>query len=132
MITGTGAPTDMLKKGSGDVITFTKGRNGLGLNYIIALMGIFPPNGGGGGGYPDVILGEIRLFAGNYAPSGFAFCNGQLLPINQNQALYSLLGNTYGGNGITNFALPDLRGSVPVGFGQSGAGPSWFQGERSN
>ena len=63
-------------------------------------------------------LGEILLFAGNFAPSGWAICDGSLLPINQNQALFSILGTTYGGNGTTNFALPDLRSRVPVGFGQ--------------
>lgn len=62
-------------------------------------------------------LGEIKLVAQNYAPRGWALCNGQLLPINQNQALFSLLGTTYGGNGQTTFALPDLRGRVPVGDG---------------
>lgn len=61
-------------------------------------------------------LGSIMLVAFDYAPRGFAFCNGQLLPINQNQALFSLLGTQYGGNGITTFALPDLRGRAPVGF----------------
>ena len=66
----------------------------------------------------EPILGEIRMFAGNFAPIGWAFCQGQLLPIAQNQALFSLLGTTYGGDGRTSFALPDLRGRVPVGFGQ--------------
>jgi microcystin-dependent protein len=62
-------------------------------------------------------LGEIRLFAGNFAPRGWTFCAGQLLPINQNQALFSLLGTTFGGNGTTNFALPDYRGRAAVGTG---------------
>ena len=66
----------------------------------------------------EPFLGEIMLFAGNFAPRGFALCNGQLLPINQNQALFSLLGTTYGGNGQVNFALPNLRGRVPIHFGQ--------------
>lgn len=65
----------------------------------------------------DPFLSEIMLVAFNFAPKGWALCNGQLLPINQNQALFSLLGTTYGGNGITNFALPDLRGRVVVGEG---------------
>ena len=64
-------------------------------------------------------LGEIRLFAGNFAPKGWALCQGQLLPINQNQALFALLGTTYGGNGTTNFALPDYRGRAAVGNGLS-------------
>jgi len=62
-------------------------------------------------------LGEIRLFSFNYAPQGWALCNGQLLPINQNQALFSLLGTTYGGNGQTTFALPDLRGRAAMHSG---------------
>jgi microcystin-dependent protein len=62
-------------------------------------------------------LGEIKLISWNFAPKGWAFCNGQLLPINQNQALFSILGTTYGGNGQTNFALPNLQGRVPVHMG---------------
>ena len=62
----------------------------------------------------EPFIGEIRLFSNNYAPRGWAVCEGQLLPINQNQALYALLGNVYGGDGITTFALPDLRGRVPI------------------
>lgn len=62
----------------------------------------------------EPFLSEIRIMSFNFAPKGWAMCNGQLLPINQNQALFSLLGTTYGGNGQTNFALPDLRGRVPV------------------
>ncbi|MCC5809402.1 MAG: phage tail protein [Ectothiorhodospiraceae bacterium] len=61
----------------------------------------------------EPFLGEIRLFSLNFAPNGWALCNGQLLPINQNQALFALLGTTYGGNGTTTFALPDLRGRMP-------------------
>ena len=66
----------------------------------------------------DPFLGEIMLFAGDFVPRGYAACNGQLLPIAQNQALFSLLGTTYGGNGQTTFALPDLRGRVPIHVGQ--------------
>lgn len=62
----------------------------------------------------EPFIGEIRLFANNYAPRGWMFCEGQILQINQNQALYSLLGNVYGGNGVTTFALPDYRGRVPI------------------
>lgn len=65
----------------------------------------------------DAFLGEIRLFAGNFAPHGWFLCEGQLLPIAGNTALFSILGTNYGGNGTTNFALPDLRGSVAVGQG---------------
>lgn len=63
-------------------------------------------------------LGEIALFGGNFAPRNWALCDGQILPINSNQALFSLLGTMYGGDGRTTFALPDLRGRVPVGEGQ--------------
>lgn len=62
----------------------------------------------------EPFLGEIRITGFNYAPRGWALCNGQLLPINNNQALFSLLGTTYGGNGQTTFALPDLRGRTPM------------------
>jgi microcystin-dependent protein len=62
-------------------------------------------------------LAEIRVFSFNFAPKGWALCNGQLLPINQNQALFSLLGTTYGGNGQTTFALPNLQGRTPLHFG---------------
>jgi microcystin-dependent protein len=71
-------------------------------------------------------LSEVKIISWNYPPKGWAFCSGQLLPINQNQALFSLLGTYYGGNGQTNFALPDIRGRTPIhqgrGFipGQSG------------
>lgn len=67
----------------------------------------------------DDFIGAIKLFAGNYAPDGWFYCWGQLLPIQQYAALYSILGTTYGGDARTNFALPDLRGRVPVGAGQS-------------
>jgi microcystin-dependent protein len=66
----------------------------------------------------EPFLSEIRIMSFNFAPKGWATCNGQLLPINQNQALFSLLGTTYGGNGQTNFALPNLQGNVPIHFGQ--------------
>ena len=73
----------------------------------------------------DPILGQIILFAGNFAPQGWAFCNGQLIAIQSNQALFALLGTTYGGNGQTTFGLPDLRGRAPIHFGQ-GPGLSTF------
>ena len=63
----------------------------------------------------DQAVGEIRIFAGNYAPQGWALCDGSLLPIANYQMLFSLIGTTYGGNGTVNFALPDLRRRVPVG-----------------
>lgn len=65
----------------------------------------------------EPFMSEIRIFSFNFPPRGWALCNGQLLPINQNQALFSLLGTTYGGDGRVNFALPDLRGRVPISMG---------------
>src|SRR5271169_1535015 len=62
-------------------------------------------------------LGEIRIMGFGFPPKGWAFCNGQTLPINQNQALFALLGTTYGGNGVTTFLLPDVQSRVPVHFG---------------
>jgi microcystin-dependent protein len=62
-------------------------------------------------------LSELRIISFNFAPKGWAFCNGQLLPINQNQPIFALLGTTYGGNGQTNFALPDLRGRCAISMG---------------
>lgn len=65
----------------------------------------------------EPFLGEIKIVGFNFAPRGWAYCDGQILPINQNQSLYSLLGTTYGGDGRTTFALPDLRGRTPVHVG---------------
>ncbi|HJS20767.1 MAG TPA: tail fiber protein [Anaerolineales bacterium] len=59
-------------------------------------------------------VGEIRMFAGNFAPSGWMFCEGQLLPISENETLFQLIGTTYGGDGLSTFALPDLRGRIPI------------------
>lgn len=66
----------------------------------------------------DPFVAEIRMFPFNFAPRGWAWCDGQLLPLSQNTALFSLLGTTYGGNGKSNFALPDLQGSAPMFWGQ--------------
>src|SRR5579859_19805 len=62
-------------------------------------------------------VGEIRMFAGNFAPAGWMFCEGQLLPISEFETLFNLIGTTYGGDGQSTFALPDLRGRVPIHFG---------------
>ncbi len=69
----------------------------------------------------DYYMGEIRMCGFNFAPTGWAFCNGQLMSINQHQALFSLLGTTFGGNGVTTFALPNLQSRRPVGIGTSTA-----------
>lgn len=73
----------------------------------------------------DPFLAEIRMFPFNFAPSGWAFCDGQLMPISQNTALFSLLGTTYGGDGKTTFALPNLQGRAAMQPGQ-GSGLSWY------
>jgi len=84
----------------------------LALNYCIALVGVFPSRNS-----DQPFLSEIEIYSFGFAPKGWAFCNGQLLPINQNQALFSLMGTFYGGNGVNNFALPNLQGRVPLHFG---------------
>jgi microcystin-dependent protein len=82
----------------------------------------------------DPYIGEIKLISFNYPPKGWAFCNGQLLPINQNQALFSILGTMYGGNGQTNFALPNLQGRVPIhqGINQGSYNVGQVGGETSH
>ena len=79
----------------------------------------------------DPFLGQIIMFAGNFAPRGWALCEGQLLPINQNQALFSILGTTYGGDGRTTFALPELRGRTPISQGDGPGLPSYRLGAKS-
>lgn len=79
----------------------------------------------------DGCLGEIRLFAGNFAPRDWALCNGQLLAISQNNALFSILGTTYGGDGQTTFGLPDMRGRVVVGTGNGPGLTSRTLGQKS-
>ena len=82
-------------------------------------------------GQGDALLASIILFAGNFAPRNWAFCNGQLLAISQNTALFSLLGTTYGGDGRTTFGLPDLRGRVPISQGTGPGLPTYRLGQRS-
>jgi microcystin-dependent protein len=77
----------------------------------------------------DPYVGEIRMFAGNFEPQGWAFCDGRLLPIAENDVLFYLLGTTYGGDGQTTFALPDLRGRVPIHQGVGPGRPSFVLGE---
>jgi len=87
----------------------------LAVNYIIALRGLYPSRTS-----MNPFIGEIIMFAGTFAPRDWALCDGQLLSIAQNTSLFSLLGKTYGGDGETTFALPDLRGRVPM---HAGSGP---------
>jgi microcystin-dependent protein len=77
----------------------------------------------------DQFVAEIRIFCCNFAPKGWAFCNGQLLPVSQNTAFYALLGTTYGGDGMSTFALPDLKGRAPMAPGQSGGTSNRTLGE---
>lgn len=79
----------------------------------------------------EPFLAEVRMVGFNFAPRGWAFCDGQILPINQNQSLYSLLGTTYGGDGRTSFALPDLRGRTPIHVGDNGGGTFHREGQKS-
>lgn len=76
-------------------------------------------------------IGQITLFGGNFAVRGYAFCDGQVLSISQNDALFSLLGTTYGGDGVTTFALPDMRGRLPVHQGQLAGGGLYQMGQRA-
>ncbi len=106
----------------------------LAINFIIAVTpqpSGFPYPSPGGSPINGPVLGEIKMFGGNFAPEGWEFCRGQLLPIASNTALFSLLGTMYGGNGETNFALPDLRGRVPLSFGSGPGLPSYAIGQKS-
>ena len=76
-------------------------------------------------------ISEVRMFSFDFPPKGWAACDGQLLPINQNQALFAILGTTFGGNGTTNFALPDLRGRTPIHPGTHAGGANHILGERA-
>ncbi len=78
----------------------------------------------------DQFVAEIRIFGFNFPPTGWAFCNGQLMPISQNTALFSLLGTTYGGNGKSTFALPDMQGRAPMQPGQGSGLSQHFLGEQ--
>lgn len=99
----------------------TNDQPSLALNYLIATNGIFPTRDGGGGFDTNIpTLGEITEFAGNFAPSGWALADGQLLYIAENPALFSLLGTQYGGDGVSTFALPDLDGRTLIGAGSFG------------
>jgi microcystin-dependent protein len=130
--TGNGNTNDFLiKSNATGLVAARKGHGALALNYIICTAGVFVgPNTANNTDF--AWIGEIKLFAGNYAPPNWAFCNGQLINIADNTALFAIIGTYYGGNGVNNFALPDLRGAAPVAFGTpSGGGNTWDQGERT-
>jgi microcystin-dependent protein len=78
----------------------------------------------------DMYLGEVRMFAGNYAPENWQLCNGQLLSISEYQALYALIGTTYGGDGVQTFGLPDLQGRVPIHLGQGPGTSNYALGQK--
>ncbi len=108
--------------GDGSTLSFGSDSNMqpfLGINFIIALQGVFPSENTTSSSL-EPFIGEIIMFGGTFAPRGWTFCDGQLLPIAQHTALFSILGTTYGGDGRTTFALPDLRGRVPL---HPGTGP---------
>ncbi|UED77156.1 phage tail protein [Brevibacillus sp. DP1.3A] len=80
----------------------------------------------------EPFLGEIRMFGGDYAPQGWALCEGQIISISENDTLFSLIGTTYGGDGQTTFALPDLRGRIPLNQGKNpGTGTTYVMGEKN-
>lgn len=122
---GGGGPTGAVGGGQ----AYSNAQPSVSLNYIIALSGFFPSRDDIGATNDGPFLGEVSLFAGAFVPSGWALAAGQLLPINQNTALFSLLGTTYGGDGKSNFALPDLRGRLAVGEGQGAGLSNWELGE---
>lgn len=131
----------VIKNDATGELGFRKGHGGLGINFIICTTGVFPsPNaavyeekGPSSIQTETNLMGTIRIIAGNIAPRGWMFCQGQLLPINTNQPFYGLIGTTYGGNGTTNFALPDMRAMVPVGQGTNPVGLySWLRAQKSD
>lgn len=99
----------------------------LGMALCLATMLVQPANVQA----QDPFLGEIKWVAFTFAPRGWALCDGQVLPINQNQALFSLLGTTYGGDGRTTFALPDMRGRTPIHVGQGPGLSPYVLGQRA-
>jgi microcystin-dependent protein len=126
-----GSPYDFLTKSNNEgEVGYKKGHGAVALNYIICISGVFPMATGTPATTP--MLGEVKLFAGSVAPAGWAFCNGQLMTIASNTALFSILGISYGGNGSTVFALPDLRGAAAVSSGTATIGYQWNLGQRSN
>ncbi|UTW64741.1 tail fiber protein [bacterium SCSIO 12741] len=98
----------------------------LTLNYCFALNGIYPSRNS-----QNPFIAELMIFAGNFAPKDWTFCDGQLLSINSYPAAYSLVGTIYGGNGITTFGIPDLRGRTPIHEGQGSGLTNRTLGSRS-
>ena len=116
---------------SGEV-GYRKGHGGLGINFIICVVGVYPAGNAPTATTSEAsFLGDIKILAGNVIPKGWRLCNGDLLSVNTNQALFSILGNLYGGTYPTNFALPDLRGKTLVGAGANPAGYNWTRAQQS-
>ncbi len=128
---------DFLMKGDANgTVGFKKAHGAVGMNYIICTSGVFPSANrmmGEASVMAEVsVMGHVRIIASNTIPRGWAICNGLLLPVNQNQALFALLGYTYGGSG-SQFALPDMRGFVPVMQGTNPqTGYSWNRAQKSD
>lgn len=101
------------------------------LNLMLALAVVCTFSVNNAQAQQEGMIGEVKMFAGNFAPRGWMFCEGQLLPIAQHSALFSILGTIYGGDGRTTFALPDLRGRVPVGVGNGPGLTPHDQGEKN-
>ena len=115
----------LMKSNAAGVVGFRKGHGGLGLRFIICFEGIIPDS--------TMILegpfvSEIKIFAGNFAPTGWMFCEGQMVSRVTYSALFNLIKTTYGSSSPSTFGIPDLRGAVPVGEGTSPAGYSWNRG----
>ncbi|MBC7849862.1 MAG: tail fiber protein [Chitinophagaceae bacterium] len=110
-------------------IGYKKGFGTIAINYIICINGNFPSTVAYVAG---PWLGEIKLWSGLNIPHGWVRSEGQLLPINLNASLFSIIGTTYGGNGTSNFRLPDLRGGVPVAAGTNNNAQAWVIGEKKD
>ena len=117
----------LIKSNAAGVVGFRKGHGGIGLRYIICVEGGFTPDtvNNAGGSY----ISEIKIFAGNFPPSGWMFCEGQYISRSTYAILFSLVGTTYGASQTTNFGIPDLRGAVPVHVGTSPVGNTWTLGQ---
>ena len=125
-----GNPFDYLKKNTAaGKVAFRKGHGAMGMRYIICVQGCTVPS-------TTVLtegpfLSEIKVIGGNFAPPGWMFCEGQVLSTTTFNSLFTIIGTTYGGNGTTQFMLPDLRGTAPVMAG-SGANMTWNLGQKTN
>lgn len=117
----------LMKNNAAGQVGFKKGHGGLGMRYIINYNGTVPDPAVNAEG---PFISEIKIFAGNYAPPGWLFCEGQMVArTGAYAALFTQIGVTYGTTAVTNFGIPDLRGAVPVGAGTSPAGNTWIRGQ---